>query len=157
MGHRHKKSNNGDLPHLREEASQRLASLRRQLHEHAAPVMRVSPPNEETLFDHRLQPPQRCGGGNGSSDAQAGNRDAQLRDLGLEKVKQHIPGRVSEQRSSWKKRARSRRARIIERTSSDDTGGASAMAALSTVGRGLLGTLDNRASVDAMRLTSSLS
>ena len=29
MGHRHKKSNNGDLPHFREEASQRLASLRR--------------------------------------------------------------------------------------------------------------------------------
>ena len=79
------------------EATQRLACLWREFDEDSPAVVRIGPANEHALLNHRFEPAKGCCGRDSGGDAKTRNRDPQLRNFGLQQVKQHVLGRVREQ------------------------------------------------------------
>src|SRR5205085_12523103 len=78
-------------------ASQRRARVRRKLNEDAPPVVRIGAANEDPLADHCLEPSQRRRRWHRGGNAKTGDGNAQMRDLGLEQIEQHVPRRIGEQ------------------------------------------------------------
>jgi len=71
--------------------------LGRQRHEGAALVERVGMADEHAGIGHLRDPAQRRGRRDGGGDAQAGDGDLGLLQLGREQVEQHVPGGILEQ------------------------------------------------------------
>ena len=148
--------NHRNLADFGEVAPQRPARVGRELYKNPATVMGVGAANEDSLADHRLEPTQRRSRRDRRRDAQARDRHAQVRDLRLKQVEKHVPRRVGEQ--FFGEETRSQAARPNDRA--DGIGGHRGNSPLGVVSSGLgigAGPVDSRASVAAMRLTSSLS
>src|SRR4051812_35081954 len=81
-------SDDRDLPDLPEITPERLAGIGSKLDKNPAAVVGIGTPNENALRYERLEPPERGRGGNGGGDAEARNRNPQLRDFRLQQMQE---------------------------------------------------------------------
>src|SRR3954454_16217007 len=90
-------SNSRDWADVIEVTAQGVTRLRRELHEHSTAVVPVGATDEESVLNHCFQPSQRGRRGYGRSNAKTRDRNSKMRNLRLEKIEQHVPGRVGEE------------------------------------------------------------
>ncbi len=86
-----------DGTQFREIARERTARIRRHLDEHSATVERIGATDEDPPADHGLEPTERRRSEYGHGATQARDRHAQMADLRLQKIEQHLPRWIGEQ------------------------------------------------------------